>query len=59
MAASNVLSASSLSMFDGGRIVKVTFMAGLLFEFSGNGLRSGLRRTDTEDTHLGRGSKGR
>src|SRR5262249_22166653 len=34
-------------------------MAGLLLEFSGDGLRGDLRRSDTEYTHLGSAREGR
>jgi len=33
-------------------------MAGLLLEFTGDGLRRDLRRSDTEHTHLGSGGEG-
>ena len=38
---------------------KDQLMAGLLLEFSGDGLRRDLRRSDTEHTHLGSGGKSR
>ena len=33
-------------------------MAGLLLEFTGDGFRRDLRRSDTEHTHLGSGGEG-